>query len=311
MSVITMSHPQFDVTPEKRAGLRAGLHRQLFSKLPKITKSQVNLEGKTAIVVGSNTGIGLECCRQLLELGLSRLVLAVRSEAKGEAAKKDLQQGGLFPRQTIEVWRVDLNLYDSIQTFVERTKTLPRLDIVVYNAGVQKMTLELNKSTGHDEVIQVNYLSAVLMTILMLPVLRSKNTPDNPGRFVLVSSDVAAWAKLVERDQDPLLPAFDRPEYFDPQQRYFTSKLLGHFFLAELTRRVPSSVAIVNAANPGLCYGTGLNREAGGVPGAIWAGIKRVVGHSTSVGARSLVDASVNHGAQSHGQYVEDGKIQP
>lgn len=304
--------PQFDVTPEKRAGVRAVLHRQIFSKLPQITRDQVSLEGKTAIVVGSNTGIGLECCRQFLELGLSRLILAVRSEAKGEAAKKDLQTSGNgFPRQTIEIWKIDLNLYDSIQAFVERTKSLDRIDIVVYNAGVQKMQLDLNKSTGHDEVIQVNYLSAVLFTILMLPVLKSKNSSQRPGRFVLVNSDVSSWAKLVERDQDPLLPAFDKPEYFDPQQRYFTSKLLGQFFLSELVKRVPSSVAIVNAANPGLCYGTELNREAGGVPGAIWSGIKRMLGHSTSVGARSLVDASVNHGIQSHGQYVEDGKVQP
>ncbi|KAK3933622.1 short-chain dehydrogenase reductase [Diplogelasinospora grovesii] len=299
----------FDVTPEKRAGTRALLRRQFFMNLPKVTQAQVNLAGKTAIVTGSNTGIGLECCRQFLGLGLSRLILAVRSEAKGETAKAELQRA--FPRQAIEVWKLDLSLYDSIVSFAERTKSLERLDIVVHNAGVQKMTLEVNKSTGHEEVMQVNYLSAALLTILLLPVLQEKNTPQQPGRLVIVNSDVAAWAKFKERDSVPLLPAFNKPEFFDPQDRYFTSKLLGQFFLSELVKRVPSSVAIVNFANPGLCYGSDLNREAGGVPGAIWSGIKRVLGHSTAVGARALVDAAVNHGSQSHGQYTEDGKIQP
>ncbi|KAJ3529293.1 hypothetical protein NM208_g9829 [Fusarium decemcellulare] len=297
----------FDITPEERASAKAFFKRQLFRKPPYTALGQVDLAGKTAIVTGSNIGLGLECSRQLLDLGLTKLIIAVRSESKGQQAKKDLLIGRAAST-IIEVWSLDLCSYDSITTFAERTKTLDRLDIVVHNAGIVKANLEINESTGHEECTQVNYLSLALLSILLLPILKEKNTAPDVGRLVLVSSDTAAWAAFKERDSTPLLSAFDKPEYFDAAQRYWASKLLGQLFLKELAERVPSSVAVINAPNPGWCYGTGLNRENGGL---ILNIIKRLVGRSSAVGARALVDAAVNHGPESHGHYLEDGKRQP
>ncbi|ROV94089.1 hypothetical protein VMCG_08244 [Cytospora schulzeri] len=306
----------FDITPEKRASIGAFMKRQLLSKPPAPSSSKTDLTGATAIVTGSNVGIGFEGSRQLLDLGLSKLILAVRSESKGKDAKADLERGfkasksGKTP--VIEVWQLDLSSYDSITAFAERTKSLEKLDIFVHNAGVMRVKFELNKTTGHEETVQVNYLSTALLTILLLPILKEKNTPETPGRLVIVNSDTAAWAKFKERDSVPLLATLDKPENFDPaQERYFMSKLLGQLFLSQLAIRVPSSVAIVNCVNPGLCYGSGLNRDAAGVAGAVFGIFKRVVGYPIVVGARSVTDAAVNHGAKSHGQYVEDGKVQP
>lgn len=302
----------FDVTPEKRATQGAFFKRQFFSKPPLASRHEVNLTGKTAIVTGSNAGIGLECGRQLLDLGLSKLIIAVRSESKGQAALKDLSSGRAAGKHTIEVWNLDLSSYSSITAFVERCKSLERLDIVVHNAGLSKKILELNPTTGHDEITQVNYLSLALLTILLLPVLKTKNTPQDPGRLAIVSSDTAAWTPFLEKSSKPLLPAFDKPEFFNNQNRYMTSKLLGQFFLSELVKRVPPSVAVVNAPNPGLCYGTGLMHDWDGsmLRFIIW-GFQRVLGWSAAVGARALTDAAVKHGVESHGQYLEGGKLQP
>ncbi|KAI1499772.1 hypothetical protein F5X99DRAFT_388569 [Biscogniauxia marginata] len=302
----------FDVTPEQRATQGAFFKRQLFSRPPEASPRDVNLTGKTAIVTGSNIGIGLECSRQLLSLGIRRLILAVRSETKGEAAKKELSVGRDVAKQAIEVWKLDLSVYSSVIEFVERTKTLERLDIFVHNAGLVKVSLELNKITGHDEVTQVNYLSTVLLVIRMLPILKEKNSHQQPGRLVIVSSDVAAWAKFEEKDSVPLLPAFDKSGSFDGQDRYWTSKLLGQLFLSELVKRVPSSGVIINCTNPGLCYGSGLNRESNGSGvGTVFGIFKRVVGRSCAIGAWALTDAAVKHGEESHGQYLEEGKVQP
>ncbi|KAH8588212.1 retinol dehydrogenase 12 [Bisporella sp. PMI_857] len=307
-----MSATQFDITPEQRASHRQLLKRQLWVSPPVATINEVNLSGKTIIVTGSNTGIGLEVARQLLDVGVSKLILAVRTEKKGEEAKKNLLAGRSDKKQSIEVWILDLSSHDSIVALVERTKTLERLDIFVHNAGIQKMGMEINATTGHEEVVQVNYLSLALLTILLLPVIRSKNTPLQPGRLVITGSDASSLAKFKEKDQVPLLPSFNEPKYFDPQDRYFTSKLLGQFFLTELAKRVPASVAIVNTASPGLCHGTELNREANGtLIGFIFGIIKRIIGRSVAVGARNITDAAVKHGMDTHGQYLEDGKIQP
>ncbi|TVY46996.1 Short chain dehydrogenase [Lachnellula occidentalis] len=307
-----MSTAHFDITPEKRASQRQLLKRQLFVSPPVYTIRDVDMTGKTVIVTGSNTGIGLEIARQLLDVGVSRLILAVRTTSKGEAAKENLLAGRRAAKQSIEVWNVEFSNYDSIIALVERCKTLDRLDVFVHNAGIQKMDFELNPTTGHEEVVQVNYLSLVLLTVLLLPVLQSKNTPLQPGRLVITGSDASSMAKFPEQNDVPLLPSFNDPKYFDPQDRYFTSKLLGQFFLAELAKHVPASVAIVNTASPGLCHGTELNRGSDGTMiGFIFSIIKRILGRSTDVGARNITDAAVKHGMDSHGQFLEDGKIQP
>ncbi|KAI0122336.1 retinol dehydrogenase 12 [Daldinia grandis] len=303
--------PNFDITPEKRATQRAFMKRQLFVNPPVASQKEVNLEGKTAIVTGSNTGIGLECARQLLDLGISHLILAVRNQLKGEDAKKQLLAGKNSDKHTIEIWPLDLSSYASITSLAERAKGLDRLDILINNAGVSKLAYERNTSTRHEETVQVNYLSLALVTILFLPIMKEKNLPERPGRIVLVNSDVSSWAKFKERDSVPLIPALDEEPSFLLQERYYTSKLLGQLFLTELAKRVPPTVAIVNAPNPGLCK-SGLFREFDGTIGGFLFGIfQSIFARTASVGARGLTDAAVKHGQESHGQYLEDGKVQP
>jgi NAD(P)-dependent dehydrogenase (short-subunit alcohol dehydrogenase family) len=208
--------PQFDITPEKRASALEFLARQLFRVPPAWTNKDVDLRGKTAIITGSNTGLGFECAIQLLDLGLSKLIIAVRSEAKGEEAKK-LLLAGRDPNKlpVILVWKLDLSSYDSITAFAERAKTLERLDITINNAGLMKKTFEKNPSTGHEETVQVNYLGQALFTLLLLPIIKEKNSPEQPGHLVLVSSDTAAWAEFKAKNSDPLLAGLDNPQLFD------------------------------------------------------------------------------------------------
>jgi len=86
-------------------------------------------------------------------------------------------------------------------------------------------------------------------------------------------------------------------------------ELLQEFFLVELCRLVPSSRGIVNIVNPGFCYGSGLHTEVPGVVGAVLGTVKRIIGQTTMVGARTLVDGAVVQGAGSHGQYLSDCRL--
>lgn len=301
----------FDISPEKEASVPQFLYRQFFITPTATTPSEVDLSGKTAIVTGSNTGIGLECARQLLDLGLGKLIIAVRDESKGEAARKTLAVG--HEASIIEIWTLNLSSYTSVTRFSARTNALDRLDIVVLNAGVWRNTEEFNKSTGYEEDIQVNFLSTMLLAILLLPVLKAKKVDDSIGRLVLVSSDTAALTKFEERHEDPLLPTYKtkskKPNMFE---RYATSKLLGQLALSELVKLVPSSAVIVNCANPGLCHGSSLQRDSNGSISGVFGNLfERLIGRSCAVGARVFVDAAVKHGAEVHGHYMEDCKIRP
>ncbi|KAH0352679.1 NAD(P)-binding protein, partial [Aureobasidium melanogenum] len=199
---------KFEITPEKEASTRQYPYRQFFVTPPLVSSQEVDLVGKTAIVTGPNVGLGLGYARQLLDLKLSKLILAVRSEAMGEKARSDLLAGCTLAPSATEIWNLDLSEYDSIKKFAERAQGLNHLDIVVMNAGLYKVEQAFNSSTGFEEDIQVNYISTALSTILLLPILRSKRSGSDPGRLTIVSSDTAGWAKFEERTSDPILSAF-------------------------------------------------------------------------------------------------------
>ena len=75
----------FTISPEKRTSVLQFFRRQFFVEAPPLTRRDVDLSGQTAILTGSNSGLGLETARQLLDLGCN-VILAVRNTKKGEAA---------------------------------------------------------------------------------------------------------------------------------------------------------------------------------------------------------------------------------
>ncbi|KAI1842581.1 hypothetical protein JX265_012573 [Neoarthrinium moseri] len=157
----------------------------------------VGLQDKTAIVT--------ECARQLLDLKLTKLILAVRDEQKGQHACARLSSGRRLDDGAIEVRKLDLQSYDSTTAFAERAKTLPRLNIAILNAGIMKQKHELSPLTKHEETIQLNVLSNTLLSVLLLPSPKRKARNNESGRLAVVSSDVSSWAQFKEKNDSPLL----------------------------------------------------------------------------------------------------------
>jgi len=314
----TLNPSKFDVTPEQQASIPRFMYQQLTFKPEAIT--DIDLKGKTAIVTGSNTGVGFETARQLLDLGVSKLILAVRNEEKGAAAKVKLSEGRGLPKDgtgtTIEVWKLDLSDYDTVVSFAARAeKELSTLDIAILNAGVLSLSQSFNKNTGHDEVIQVNYLSTALLTILLLPVFKSKRASQSgPSRMSIVSSEVAGWTNFKESKPLPssILGALDdKSAKVDMTDRMMVSKLLQHFFLVELAKIVPASLVQINAVSPGTVYGTEFDRDRTGLSGAIFQVMKKRLANPPPVGARMITDAAVRHGEDVHGEFLSFQKMVP
>ncbi|KAK6518871.1 hypothetical protein TWF281_003562 [Arthrobotrys megalospora] len=284
--------------------------RSQHTKPPSFPKD-LDLVGKVAIVTGSNTGLGFESSRQFLQLGLSRLIMAVRSMERGEEAAVKLRT--LFPNATIDVWVLDMASYSSIQAFVSRVESqLPRLDIAILNAGVSRLAFAKNESTGHEETVQVNYLSTFLLAILLLPSLKKKSPPGVPGRLTVISSALANIAVLPDHSSASLLTTIDDPGKFG-RGTYGNSKLLGHLFLWKLMDLdyVKSEDVVINLIEPGFLKGTEFNRD---VKGGMVIGLKlfqALTARAVTDAGTTVVDASVVKGREAHGCYLADWEVRP
>lgn len=285
----------------------AGFHffqSQLVKPVP--IPNGTSLAGQTAIVTGSNSGLGFQCALSLLGLGLSRLVMAVRTPSKGEDAAAKLRQK--FPSATVEVWQVDMLLYESIQAFAAKCETLDRIDFAILNAGAIEEKFKLGPE-GHEVMFQVNYLSTVLLSSLLLPTLKHKAPSGKPGRLTIVNSGSALMSKFANAASDPFLPYYDDESKFDPTDSYTSSKALSHFWIVKLAERVSADDVVVNLVDPGLVKGTSLHRNLNIVVKAIFTVVKALTGRTMEQGASTFIDAAVVRGKESHGSNVMDWEL--
>ncbi|RFU76460.1 short-chain dehydrogenase reductase family [Trichoderma arundinaceum] len=276
---------------------------------PKPLPQGTTLVGEVAIVTGSNVGLGLSACRQLLELGLSHLIMAVRSQAKGDAAAGQLQRD--FPSATVSVWILDMESYDSVRAFAKRCEGLDRIDIAILNAGLMKSPYTVVQATGYEVTLQVNYLSTALLTILLLPILKAKKVAgtSRPPVISIVGSD-AMYRTQVDL-AGPVLPQFQRKEAFDQFSWYGKSKLLETIFVSKLAEFVNPGDVLVNVSNPGMTGGTDIFREYPAFMRKLFLIIQRILGRTLHVGATTYLDAVLGQGEKSHGSFTSDWAIKP
>ncbi|KAI0405159.1 retinol dehydrogenase 12 [Xylaria palmicola] len=296
------------------ASVRGFFYRQWMVRR-KPVPAGTNLSSQVAIITGSNSGLGFEAGRQLLQLGLSHLVMAVRSQSRGDRAAERLRAE--FPAADISVWLLDMGSYASIAAFVERCGSLlPRIDMVILNAGLRGgAVFAAAEDTGHEYSVQVNYLSTALLAVSLLPILKAKRRAGSrPPVLSVVTSDTAFWTAVETRG--PVLAQLDRAEGYAPMAWYQRAKLLQHFFVSRLAEEVDGGEVTVNLANPGLCAGTafGADREKGGfsvLARLFFDVFKAINARDLATGASTYVDAVVVKGAESHGSYVSDWAIRP
>ncbi|KAF4311833.1 short-chain dehydrogenase [Botryosphaeria dothidea] len=264
--------------------------------------------GQTVIVTGSNTGIGLEAARHFVRLGAARVIIAVRSTAKGDAAKKDIEST-TGRKGVAEVWPLDLASNDSVRAFAERaSKELDRIDILMENAGVAMG--EWTEAEGTELTVQVNVIGTMLLAVLLLPALKKTSLKYNiTPHLTIVSSTLHHDAKFVEGQRDDIFAALAENNPANMEDRYAVSKLLEVYAVRELAGLLPvdKTGVVINLLCPGLCW-TELTRN---VPWGTWLqiAIMRIfLARSAEVGSRTILHAAVA-GPESHGEVCGDCEI--
>ena len=144
-------------------------------------------------MTGANVGLGFEAARHFARLRADKVVIACRTTSKGEDAKKSIEES-TGRKGVVDVWPLDLNSYESVQAFAKRASALPRLDIVVENAGIA--TREFKAAEGNEMTITTNVISTFLLSLLILPKLRETATTLNiTPVLTIVSSEVHFFTK--------------------------------------------------------------------------------------------------------------------
>lgn len=293
---------------EKRASSHASpltIITRLFHTIPPIP-SDLDLAGKTVLVTGSNVGLGLECSRHFLRLRPSRLIMAVRSPKKGEAAAQGLRAE--FPGAEIDVWELDMLSYRSVQAFAAKcNEELERLHVAVLNAGFGNAKFErAEEGRNHETTLQVNYFSTALLAILLLPKMKPTVSSPGPGRLTVVASDAGAGIRIKDPGDGGIIDSLERPEKFSGFPQYAYSKLLIITFIAKLADFVDPDEVIINTTNPSATKGTAfLGKVEPGLIKTLFAAWLNLMGRPVREAAKIYVHASLVLGKESHGSFTD------
>ncbi|KAI0477991.1 NAD(P)-binding protein [Xylaria cf. heliscus] len=305
------SELEFPIEPKIGQGLRHFVYSQLFVT-PKPPSH--SFTGQTIIVTGSNSGLGLESARYFYELGGAKLILAVRTFSKGEAAKEDIVKSvrsRTDGASAIEVWTIDVSSTESVLSFVQRMGDLSRVDVLLCNAGVNFKQYQLDE--GIERSMQINVLNTFLLALSSLPKLRETKAqfPDSSPHITIVSSDAYRLTKFVEINSPDIYEAFNDKSTFNGQARYQDSKLLQVLVHREVVKRLARHKSDVlpitfNLVSPGLCVTNIDNKD--GKYGIVMRLLHKLFYRTTEVGARTLVHATYA-GPETHGGYLEDQRL--
>lgn len=204
----------------------------------------LDLSGKTIVITGVGTGIGLESMRVLAMRGAHVIGLARSLDKAAQACRS-------VDGQTTPL-ACDLSEPASVKACADAILAMNKpIDAVIGNAGIMALP-KLEKKHGLELQFLTNHIGHfILVTQLLEPIKAAR------GRVVIVSSAAHSFAP-----KDVGLP-FDNlsgEKSYSAWPFYGQSKLANALFAWELAKRVAGSGVTVNAIHPGVITATGLLR---------------------------------------------------
>ena len=199
----------------------------------------IRLDGKTALVTGASTGLGLETARALASAG-AHVVLGVRTEEKAEKATAAIHER--VPDADLEPGLIDLASLNSVRRFADRFRSKHRdLHLLINNAGVMYTPFE-RTAEGFELQFGTNHLGHFLLTALLAPSL----VAGAPARVVNLSSGGHRSSNILWDD-----PNYETRPY-DKMQAYGQSKTANILFTRQLENVLGPRGVNAYAVHPGV-----------------------------------------------------------
>ena len=208
-----------------------------------VCRSKARLDGKTVVITGGNTGIGLETAVDLAKRN-ARVILGCRSVERGERAAVEVRKRS--GNDNVVFVQLDLASLDSVRKFAAKIlEEEARVDILINNAGIISGCYK-ESPDGFELTFAVNHLGHFLLTNLLLT--RLKEAPA--ARIVNVGARLYKHLKTFD---------FDHFNHKDPvrfmgmlNMAYVQSKLANVLFTLGLEKRLKGTKVTVNVLHPGV-----------------------------------------------------------
>lgn len=202
--------------------------------------------GKTVLVTGATSGLGLATAEELVTMG-ARVVLGAHSADRGQDARRRLSCAAV--NDDVHVVVGDLSSQAAVVRLVEEIQArFARVDVLINNAGVDVGKRQVTVD-GLELTFAVNYMAPFLLTTRLLDLLKA----SAPARVLNVVSSGYKGGKIEFDD-------LQGERRFSGQRAYNNSKLALVVFTYELARRLAGSGVTANAVDPGFVRGTGIGR---------------------------------------------------
>jgi NAD(P)-dependent dehydrogenase (short-subunit alcohol dehydrogenase family) len=193
----------------------------------------IDLTGKTAVVTGGYSGIGLETTRALAGAGAT-VIVPVRDPVKAEENLSSIEGD-------ISSARMDLADLDSVRAFASSVyDSIDALDLLINNAGIMACPLA-RVGPGWESQFGVNHMGHFALTRALLPLLEKAEAP----RVVALSSIAHRRNGILWDDIQ-----FEHSEY-QKWVAYAQAKSANALFANALSRRMQGFGGRAFSVHPG------------------------------------------------------------
>ena len=197
-----------------------------------------NLENKTIIITGANSGIGKAAAILLAKNG-ANIILACRSLERGKKALEEISRTS--ESNKVELFQLDLASQDSIRKFAALFKAQhSKLDVLIHNAANFDLSYKKPVMTenGVETIFATNHIGPVLLTHLLLDLLKK----SAPSRIITVASKGLVTYPFMDIEFDNL----NGERKFSPQHAYYQSKQAQVMFTYDMAEELKGTGVTIN-----------------------------------------------------------------
>ncbi len=252
-----------------------------------------DLSGKTYLITGGNSGIGLEAAKMLGAAG-GDIIIACRNPNKAADAQKEIEQ---VSKGKVETLSLDLADLSSVRKAAEEMhQRVDKIDALINNAGIMQ-TPEQRTADGMEMQLGTNHMGHFLWTGLMFDLVEAAE-----GRIVVVSSVAHKFGKINFKD-------LMSEKSYSSTMAYCQSKLANIIFAMDLDRRLKEKNSKVEAfaCHPGYSATNLQSTGPAGILNGVYKVLNAVVAQSMYKGAIPTVLCAAGKEAKAGGYYGPQG----